>query len=118
MSRRKPHLTAPLAAAALLGAGLAVLPATSAGAATTTVRTEAQLRSALAAANRVDGEDTIRLGRSISLRRGQLEITDSLVLDGPATASSTSPVTSRCGSRTRPCAGGARPRGSRAVPSA
>ena len=82
MSRRTPRLTAPIAAAALVGAGLAVLPATSAGAATTTVRTESQLRSALQRANDVDGEDTIRLGRSIALRRGQLEITDSLVLDG------------------------------------
>ena len=57
MSRRTPRHTVPIAAAALVGAGLAVLPATSAGAATTTVRTESQLRSALERANRTDGED-------------------------------------------------------------
>lgn len=82
MSLRTPRLTASLAAAALLGAGLVTLPAGSAAALNLTVRTEAQLRAAVDRANDVEGQDTIRLGRSISLRRGQLEITDSLVLQG------------------------------------
>lgn len=78
-TRRTPLLALTTA---LAGAGLAVLPTSTAEAATTTVRTESQLRSALARANDVEGEDTIRLGKDIALRRGQLEITDSLVLDG------------------------------------
>lgn len=78
-TRRTPLLALTTA---LAGAGLAVLPVSTAEAATTTVRSEAQLRAALERANRTDGEDTIRLGRDIALRRGQLEITDALVLDG------------------------------------
>lgn len=82
MSRRTPRLLIPLAASALLGASLSVLPATSAGAATTTVTNESQLRSAVARANRANGQDTIRLGGNITLDRGQVVITDDLVLDG------------------------------------
>lgn len=82
MSRRTPRLLIPLAASALLGASLSVLPATSAGAATFTVQNESQLRAAVAKANQANGEDTIRLARNIVLRRGALQIADSLVLDG------------------------------------
>lgn len=78
-TRRTPLLALTTA---LAGAGLSVLPISAAEAATTTVRTESQLRSALDRANRADGEDTIRLGQDIVLRRGQLEVTDALVLDG------------------------------------
>lgn len=67
---------------ALAGVGLAVLATSSAEAATATVRTESQLRSALDRANESDGEDTIRLGGTIVLRKGQLRVTDALVLDG------------------------------------
>jgi hypothetical protein len=65
----------------LLATGLVALPAP-AQAATVTVKTESQLRAAVARANKAAGEDTIRLGRSITLRKGSLEITDALVLDG------------------------------------
>ena len=69
-------------ATVLAGPGLLSLAAVSpATAATTTVDTEAELRSAVARANRADGQDVIRLGDSIDLRR-QLVVSDDLVLDG------------------------------------
>lgn len=80
-SMRRTSLAA--LATVLAGPGLLSLAAVSpATAATTTVDTEAELRSAVARANRADGQDVIRLGDSIDLRRGQLVVSDDLVLDG------------------------------------
>lgn len=103
MERRSARLVAP-AAVGLLALGSAVgLPAASAGTdtregvsanAVLSVSTQAQLRRAVATANSTPGVDVIVLGASITLtgmgsdadgpERGDLDVTDSLVIQGQA----------------------------------